>query len=93
MWLGVADTSSTPARREPRQRLRFETEASHNRGSGIHGLGSGVSRRATAFGEASQQIARGAAPESVGLPNIGIPDPVPILHPETLSHQAAASIP
>jgi hypothetical protein len=50
-------------------------------------------RRAGAFGDAAQQIARGAAPESVGLPNIGIPDPVPILRPEPLSYQAAKSTP
>jgi hypothetical protein len=30
-----------------------------------------------AFGEAYDRIKAGAAPESVGLPNIGLPEPVP----------------
>jgi hypothetical protein len=38
-------------------------------------------RRAVAFDQATLKIEFGASPESVGLPNIGIPEPVPILPP------------
>ncbi len=48
-------------------------------------------RKAAAFDEAGAKIELGTAPESLGLPNLGIPAPVPILRVGPGSEEATGT--